>query len=225
MAFSMFQASVPVCTQILGCHVGDHRQGGGALRGEESDEAWLLTDRLYPDMFPLARQFRQCSDFGRNIPGRLAGGELPSFAATDDTSFAAVKARVEKSLDYVKGFTPAQIDGTEDKDINWTQGQRQMSFKGRAYLLHFCCRTSISTPRPRTTSCAIAAWNWASATSSDRSDGFRGAFHERVRAATLGSEWFGREIRPDRSVERYALGMAAAECCVARSIMGSMIEP
>ena len=101
------------------------------------DEAWLLTDRLYPDMFPLARQFRQCSDFGRNIPGRLAGGELPSFAATDDTSFAAVKARVEKSLDYVKGFTPAQIDGTEDKDINWAQGQRQMSFKGRAYLLHF----------------------------------------------------------------------------------------
>ena len=88
-------------------------------------------------MFPLARQFRQCSDFGRNIPGRLAGGELPSFAATDDTSFAALKARVEKSLDYVKGFTPAQIDGTEDKDINWAQGPRQMSFKGRAYLLHF----------------------------------------------------------------------------------------
>ncbi len=48
-----------------------------------------------------------------------------------------VKARVEKSLDYVKGFTPAQIDGTEDKDINWTAGQRQMSFKGSAYLLHF----------------------------------------------------------------------------------------
>ena len=88
-------------------------------------------------MFSLARQIRQCSDFGRNIPGRLAGGELPNFATVDDTSFAEAKARVEKSLDYVKGFTPAQIDGSEDKDITWTAGQRQMSFKGRAYLLHF----------------------------------------------------------------------------------------
>jgi uncharacterized protein len=138
MAFSMFQASVPVCTQILGAMSGIIDKAAAHCAEKKYDEAWLLTDRLYPDMFPLARQFRQCSDFGRNIPGRLAGGELPSFAATDDTSFAAVKARVEKSLDYVKGFTPAQIDGTEDKDINWTQGQRQMSFKGRAYLLHFC---------------------------------------------------------------------------------------
>jgi uncharacterized protein len=138
MAFSMFQASVPVCTQILGAMSGIIDKAAAHCAEKKYDEAWLLTDRLYPDMFPLARQFRQCSDFGRNIPGRLAGGELPSFAATDDTSFAAVKARVEKSLDYVKGFTPAQIDGTEDKDINWAQGQRQMSFKGRAYLLHFC---------------------------------------------------------------------------------------
>jgi uncharacterized protein len=137
MAFSMFQASVPVCTQILGAMSGIIDKAAAHCAEKKYDEAWLLTDRLYPDMFPLARQFRQCSDFGRNIPGRLAGGELPSFAATDDTSFAAVKARVEKSLDYVKGFTPAQIDGTEDKDINWAQGQRQMSFKGRAYLLHF----------------------------------------------------------------------------------------
>ena len=137
MAFSMFQASVPVCTQILGAMSGIIDKAAAHCAEKKYDEAWLLTDRLYPDMFPLARQFRQCSDFGRNIPGRLAGGELPSFAATDDTSFAAVKARIEKSLDYVKGFTPAQIDGTEDKDINWAQGQRQMSFKGRAYLLHF----------------------------------------------------------------------------------------
>ena len=53
----------------------------------------------------MARQFRQVSDFGRNIPGRLAGGTLPDFPATDATSFAEAKARIDKSLDYVKGFT------------------------------------------------------------------------------------------------------------------------
>src|SRR4029077_1517649 len=98
------------------------------------DEAWMLSDRLAPDMFILARQFRQVGDFGRNIPGRLAGVALPDFPATDAMTFAEVKARIDKSLDFVKGLTAAQIDGSEDKDIAWTQGQRQMSMKGRAYL-------------------------------------------------------------------------------------------
>jgi uncharacterized protein len=137
MALSMFQASVPVCTQILGSLSVIIDKTAAHCAAKKFDESALLGDRLYPDMFTLARQIRQASDFGRNIPGRLAGGELPSFSTTDDTSFADAKARLEKSLDYVKGFTPAQLDGTEDKDIAWTAGQRQMSFKGRAYLLHF----------------------------------------------------------------------------------------
>jgi uncharacterized protein len=137
MAFSMFQAAIPVCVQILGSTAAVIDKAAAHCAEKKYDEAALLSDRLFPDMFTLARQFRQVSDFGRNIPGRLAGGALPDFPATDATSFAEAKARIEKSLDYVKGFTPAQIDGSEDKDITWTAGQRQMSFKGRAYLLHF----------------------------------------------------------------------------------------
>ena len=137
MALSMFQASVPVCVQILGSLSAVVDKAAAHCAEKKYDEASMLSDRLFPDMFTLARQFRQASDFGRNIPGRLAGGTLPDFPATDATSFSELKARLEKSLDYAKSFTPAQIDGTEDKDIIWTAGQRQMSFKGRAYLLHF----------------------------------------------------------------------------------------
>ena len=137
MAFSTNQAGVPICTQILGAMSGIIDKAAAHCAEKQGRRGVAADQPRYPDMFSLARQIRQCSDFGRNIPGRLAGGPLLSFAATDDTSFAACKARVEKSLDYVKGFTPAQIDGTEDKDITWTAGQRQMSFKGRAYLLHF----------------------------------------------------------------------------------------
>jgi uncharacterized protein len=137
MAFSMFQAAVPVCTQVLGAMSTVVDKSAAHCAEKKYDEAWMLNDRLFPDMFILSRQFRQVSDFGRNIPGRLAGGTLPDFPATDGTTFAEVKDRLQKSLEYVKGLTPAQIDGSEDKDINWTQGQRQMSMKGRAYLLHF----------------------------------------------------------------------------------------
>ena len=137
MAFSMFQACVPVCTQIL-CSMSTVIDKAAAHCAEKKyDEAWVLSDRLFPDMFTLARQFRQGSDFGRNLPGRLAGATLPDFPATDATSFAEAKARIDQSLEYVKSLTAAQIDGSEDRDINWTQGQRQMLFKGRAYLLYF----------------------------------------------------------------------------------------
>lgn len=156
MALSMFQASVPICTQMLGSLSAVIDKAAAHCAAKKLEESSLLQDRLFPDMFTLARQMRQASDFGRNTPGRLAGVELPNFAATDDASFAAAKARVDKSLDFVKGLTPAQIDGSEDKDINWTQGQRQMSFKGRTYLLHFClpnfyfhCTTAYNILRHR----------------------------------------------------------------------------
>ncbi|MGA3403089.1 MAG: DUF1993 family protein [Acetobacteraceae bacterium] len=137
MAFSMFDACVPVCAQMLSGLAGVIDKAAAQAAAKKFDEAVLLADRLYPDMFTLARQIRQATDFARNAPGRLAGVALPDFPATDDASFADAKARIEKSLAFVKDFTPAQIEGTEDKEISWTAGQRQMAFKGRAYLLHF----------------------------------------------------------------------------------------
>jgi uncharacterized protein len=137
MAFSMFDACVPVCAQMLSGLAGVIDKAATQAAAKKFDEAVLLADRLYPDMFTLGRQIRQATDFARNAPGRLAGVTLPDFPATDDTSFAEVKTRIEKSLSFVKDFAPGQIEGTEDKDISWTAGTRQMSFKGRAYLLHF----------------------------------------------------------------------------------------
>jgi len=46
---------------------------------KEFDEVVMLGDRLYPDMFTLARQIRQATDFARNAPRRLAGVALPGF--------------------------------------------------------------------------------------------------------------------------------------------------
>jgi len=138
MAFSMFDACVPVCTQMLSGLAGVIDKAATQAAAKKFDEAALLADRLYPDMFTLARQIRQATDFARNTPGRLADVKLPEFPATDDTTFAAVKERIEKSMAFVKDFAPAQIEGTEARDIKWMAGQREMSFKGRAYLLHFC---------------------------------------------------------------------------------------
>ena len=102
MTFSMYDASVPICAPQLGALANVIDKAAAHCAANKIEEAALLSDRLYPDMFCLARQIRQAADFGRNTPGRLAGVAGPEFAAVDDTSFAQANKRVEDSLAFVK---------------------------------------------------------------------------------------------------------------------------
>src|SRR5580692_6062437 len=137
MALSMFQACVPVVTQALNGLATVVDKAAAHCAEKKYEESAFLQARLFPDMFTMGRQVKQATDFGRNAPGRLAS-VAPLTLPDADSSFAELKDRIAKSIDFVKGFTPAQLDGTEEKDISWTAGTRQMSFKGQAYLLHFC---------------------------------------------------------------------------------------
>ncbi len=65
MAFSMYDASVPICAQQLGALAHIIGKAADHCASNKIDEAALLTDRLYPDMFCLARQIRQAADLGR----------------------------------------------------------------------------------------------------------------------------------------------------------------
>jgi hypothetical protein len=76
----------------------------------------LLNARLYPDMFPLVRQVRETTSHAANACGRLAGAELLTFTNTE-ASIPELNERIAKTIDFIKGLKPAQIDGTEEKDI------------------------------------------------------------------------------------------------------------
>ena len=56
--------------------------------------------RLFPDMFPLARQVRAATDHAINACGRLAGVELPTFANTE-ASFPELEERVAKTIEFI----------------------------------------------------------------------------------------------------------------------------
>ena len=100
------------------------------------DPAALLTMRLAPDMFTFTRQVQLTCDFAKNTMGRLTG-EPPKFP-DEEKSFADLKARIAKTIDYVKGFTPAQIDAAADKDVTFPIGPQQtMTLKGADYLVGF----------------------------------------------------------------------------------------
>ncbi len=136
MTISMYQASVPVFLQGVAALGVVLDKGAAYAAARKIDPAVLLQTRLFPDMFPLARQVQIAADFAKGAPGRLAGVELPSFPDTE-ASFEDLTARLAKTADFLKTLTAAQIDGSEDRDILLKVGGKEMTFKGQAYLLNF----------------------------------------------------------------------------------------
>ena len=133
MAYSLYDAAVTPCAQQLGALAGIIDKAAAHCAANKIEESALLQDRLYPDMFCLARQIRQSADLAMNTGGRLAGVTLPALPAVDDTSFAAAKSRVETALAFVKSLTRAQVDGAEGKVIAWTAGGNDRKMKGNDY--------------------------------------------------------------------------------------------
>ena len=100
------------------------------------DPQVFLAARLAPDMFALPRQVQIATDHAKGAPSRLAGREVPKYE-DNEASFADLQARIAKTLDYVKGFKAAQIDGSEGREITLPIGGQPMTFTGQEFLLHF----------------------------------------------------------------------------------------
>ncbi len=58
---------------------------------------------------------------------------MPSFADTE-TTFAELQARIAKTIDFVKGFNTAQIDGSEERSCILKIRGEEMKFRGQDYL-------------------------------------------------------------------------------------------
>jgi hypothetical protein len=135
-AMSMYQASVPVFVQMLNALSGILGKAESFATEHKVEASVLLNYRLSPDMFPLARQVQTAADFAKDATARLAGVEFPKFENTE-ASFAELKARIAKTLDYIGGFKPAQIDGSEEREVTLTLGGNPVVFKGQPYLMKF----------------------------------------------------------------------------------------
>jgi hypothetical protein len=136
MSMSMYQASVPAFLQTLRSlsSILDKAEAFAAER--KIDPAVLLGWRLAADMFALARQVQIATDHAKGCCARLAGIEVPRYP-DDETSFAELRARIARTIDFVQGFEPSDIDGAEQRDIAITVGGRSMHFKGQPYLMSF----------------------------------------------------------------------------------------
>ena len=154
MTISLYKTSVPIFMQFLTSLSATLDKAAAFAEAKKIDPAVLLNTRLAPDMFPLVRQVRAVTDHALNAGGRLAGVELPKFA-NDETTIPQLKDRIAKTIDFLKGLKPEQIDGTEDKEIKivFPSGASR-DFTGQSLLLnnslpnfYFHCTTAYDILR------------------------------------------------------------------------------
>ncbi|MDB5188168.1 MAG: hypothetical protein JWO50_688 [Candidatus Kaiserbacteria bacterium] len=79
------------------------------------DEA-LLNDRIVFTQFPFVRQVQLACDHAKGGAGRLAQVEVPKHEDTEKT-FAELKARIAKTLEFVQSIKPEQVIGKEDISV------------------------------------------------------------------------------------------------------------
>ncbi len=134
MTLSMYQASVPRFINTLGNLSAILDKAQAHVEAKKLDETALTGFRLYPDMLPMARQVMIVTDTAKGLAARLAGVDIPVYEDTEKT-LAELKARIAKTIAYLQTLQPAQIDGTEDKEIVIKRGDKETRYKGMQFLL------------------------------------------------------------------------------------------
>ncbi|MBM2812821.1 MAG: hypothetical protein HW416_3580 [Chloroflexi bacterium] len=134
MIISMYQASVPRFVSILTNLSAILDKAQVHIEERKIDPSTLTTYRLFPDMLPMTRQVQIACDSAKGAVARLAGVEIPKHEDTEQT-FAELKARIAKTIEFVQSIKPAQLDGTEDKDITLKIGGKDTTLKGMQFLL------------------------------------------------------------------------------------------
>jgi len=134
MTISMYQVSAPRFINTLNNLSAILDKAQAHVDANKIDAAALTTYRLFPDMFAMARQVQIACDTAKGAVARLAGVDIPVYEDSEQT-LAELKVRIAKTVAFIQTVKPAQIDGTEDKEIVLKRGEKSTSYKGMQFLL------------------------------------------------------------------------------------------
>ena len=136
MPQSMSQASLPSFEISLNALSAVLDKAAAFAAAKKIDPAVLLHSRLSPDMFDLTRQVQVATDQAKNGSARLAGVEPPRYE-DNETTIDQLKARIAKTVAYLKTLDPAKIDAAADREITFPLGPAKGNMQGADYLNHF----------------------------------------------------------------------------------------
>lgn len=136
MNISMYEASIPTFVHTLKSLKAILEKGAAHAEAKKFDPAVLAASRLFPDMLPLTRQVQIASDAAKGAAARLAGVEPPKFE-DNETTLPELVARVDKTIDFLLGFKPAQLENSEERSITINTPRNSFTFTGLVYLRHW----------------------------------------------------------------------------------------
>jgi len=110
---------------------------GRAYAAEKGiDEQELLDARLIEDMGNLISQVQRASDSAKGCMVRVGGVENVVME-DNEASFDDLKARIAKTIDFVKSVPAEAVDGKEDAEVVLKFPNGEFKFAGRDYVLGF----------------------------------------------------------------------------------------
>lgn len=137
MPLSMSQASLPIFEIGLNALSAILDKTETHATAKKIAPAVFLHSRLSPDMFDLVRQVQVATDLAKNGTARLAGVEAPKYEDNEQT-IDQLKARLAKTVAYLKTLDRKQIDSSGDREITFPLGSTNKGhMKGDDYLNHF----------------------------------------------------------------------------------------
>jgi hypothetical protein len=134
---SMSNASIPVFEIGLNALSSILDTAETYAAAKSIDPTVLLSARLFPDMFTFTRQVQSACDQAKNGGARLAGIDPPRYEDNEKT-IAELKARIAKTIAFVKTLDAKKIDESADREITFPLGPNNRGhMKGADYLNHF----------------------------------------------------------------------------------------
>jgi uncharacterized protein len=136
MSVSLYDLSIPVFSLSLSNLSAILDKAAAHADAKKVDPKALPSARLIVDMLPLSAQIQLACDAAKGAAARLAGIPVPKHEDTEAT-IEELKARVTKTLDFVKSVTPEQVQGAESREIVLQFPQGALKFNGLSYLANF----------------------------------------------------------------------------------------
>ena len=134
MKISMYHASAPRFANALTNLSAILDKAQAHAEAKKIDPAVLGSLRLIADMFPLSRQVQIACDTAKGAVARLALVEIPRHEDTEQT-IPELKARIAKTLEFVRSVPAAAIDGSEEREVVLKMRSGEHKYTGLQYLM------------------------------------------------------------------------------------------
>jgi len=136
MTASLYDFTVPVFSRALTNLSKQIDKAQAFAEHKKFDSVQLAESRLIADMFSFARQVQIACDNAKGPIARLAGIDPPKHEDTEKT-FAELKARIAKTLDFIGTVKPEQFAGAETREIVLKFPQLTLTFNGHDYVTKY----------------------------------------------------------------------------------------